>query len=216
MDASFGKKKGVTVAIALGDTFKEGRVPKRIRTDKGQEFRAKEVQTLLKDFDVTHLYAQNETKAAIAERVIKTMKTRIYRFMTYQKSYAYIKKLQNFVKSYNGTYHRTIGMAPKSVNSGNETAVWWRMYWPKDHGVIKKTKTIRKPFSFKIGDHVRLTHLRNPFSREYDERWTGEIFIISQRILRSGLPVYRVEDFDGDEIKGTFYQSELQSGCERG
>lgn len=74
--------------------------------------------------------------------------------MTYQKSYAYIKKLQNFVKSYNGTYHRTIGMAPKSVNSGNETAVWWRMYWPKDHGVIKKTKTIRKPFSFKIGDHV--------------------------------------------------------------
>ena len=38
----------------------------------------------------------------------------------------------------------------------------------------------------------------------------GEIFKISQRILRGGLPVYRIKDFNDDEIKGTFYQSELQ------
>lgn len=57
----------------------------RIRTDKGQEFRAKEVQSVLKDFGVSHLFAQNETKAAVAERVIKTIKTRIYRFMIYQQ-----------------------------------------------------------------------------------------------------------------------------------
>lgn len=203
-------KKGVSVANALRDILLEGRVPKRIRTDKGQEFRAKEVQQVLKDHNITHLYAQNETKAAIAERVIKTIKTRIYRFMTYKQGYDYINKLQTFVKSYNGTYHRTIGMAPKSVNNRNETAVWWRMYWPKEHMNVKKTKTVRKPFRFKIGEYVRLTHLRNPFSREYDERWTGEVFIIYQRILRGGLPVYKVQDFDKDEIKGTFYQSELQ------
>lgn len=119
-------KKGVSVANALRDILLEGRVPKRIRTDKGQEFRAKEVQQVLKDHKITHLYAQNETKAAIAERVIKTIKTRIYRFMTYKQGYDYINKLQTFVKSYNGTYHRTIGMAPKSVNNRNETAVWWR------------------------------------------------------------------------------------------
>lgn len=203
-------KRGVFVANALREILLEGRVPKRIRTDKGQEFRAKEVQQVLKDHNITHLYAQNETKAAIAERVIKTIKTRIYRFMTYQQGYEYINKLQTFGKSYNATYHRTIGLAPKNVNNKNETAVWWRMYWPKDHTNVKKTKTLRKPFRFKIGDNVRLTHLRNPFSREYDERWTGEIFVISQRILRGGLPVYRVHDFDKDEIKGTFYQSELQ------
>lgn len=110
-------KKGVSVANALRDILLEGRVPKRIRTDKGQEFRAKEVQQVLKDHKITHLYAQNETKAAIAERVIKTIKTRIYRFMTYKQGYDYINKLQTFVKSYNGTYHRTIGMAPKSVNN---------------------------------------------------------------------------------------------------
>lgn len=94
-------KKGVSVANALTDILLEGRVPKRIRTDKGQEFRAKEVQQILKDNKITHLYAQNETKAAIAERVIKTIKTRIYRFMTYKQGYDYINKLQTFVKSYN-------------------------------------------------------------------------------------------------------------------
>lgn len=75
--------------------------------------------------------------------------------------------------------------------------------------VLKKQR-LRKPFRFKIGDYVRLTHLKNPFSREYDERWTDEIFVISQKILRRGLPVFRVQDFDKDEIEGTFYQSELQ------
>lgn len=84
------------------------------------------------------------------------------------------------------------------------------MYWTRDHTVFNHIKTVRKPFRFKLGDRVRLTHIRNPFSREYDERWTGEIFIISQRILRGGLPVYRVQDFDRNEIIETFYQSELQ------
>lgn len=113
------------------------------------------------------------------------------------------------VKSYTNTYPRTIGMAPESVNNRNETAVWWIMYWPKDQNVFKKTETVRKPFRFRIGDKVRLRDVRNPFSREYDERLTSEIFRISQRILRGGLPVYRVQDLNEEEIKGTFYQSEL-------
>jgi hypothetical protein len=57
---------------------------------------------------------------------------------------------------------------------------------------------------------ITLIYIRNPFAREYDEKWTGDVFKISQRIIRGGLPVYRIKDFNDDEIKGTFYQSELQ------
>lgn len=57
---------------------------------------------------------------------------------------------------------------------------------------------------------IILIYIRNPFAREYDEKWTRDVFKISQRILRGGLPVYRIKDFNDDEIKGTFYQSELQ------
>lgn len=130
--------------------------------------------------------------------------------MMHEMSDRYIDHLQDFAGNYNGTYHRTIGMAPQKVTKTKETDLWWRMYWPKKQEPIRKVKVTRKPFRFKIGDQVRITYLRNPFTREYDEKWTGEIFKISQRILRGGLPIYRITDFNGDEIKGTFYQSELQ------
>lgn len=64
-------KKEISVANVLREIFLEGRVPKRIQTDKGQEFCATEVEKAF-FYEITHLYAQNETKAAIAERVIKT------------------------------------------------------------------------------------------------------------------------------------------------
>jgi len=96
------------------------------------------------------------------------------------------------------------------VTKSKETELWWKMYWPKKQELVSKAKIVRKPFRFKVGDRVRITYIRNTFNREYDEKWTGKIFEIFQRILRGGLPVYRIKDFNDEEIKGTFYQSELQ------
>jgi hypothetical protein len=96
-------------------------------------------------------------------------------------------------------------MPPDKVTKGKEINVWWKMYWSKSVKPEKKTKKVRKPFRFKVCDKVRLTYIRNPFTREYDEKWTGEIFKISPKIIRDGLPVYRLKDFHDEEIKGTFY-----------
>jgi hypothetical protein len=84
------------------------------------------------------------------------------------------------------------------------------MYWPKNVSSESKSKTIRKPFRFKVGDKVRITYIRNIFTREYDEKWNGEIFKVTQRIMRGVLLIYRLKDFRDEEINGTFYQSELQ------
>lgn len=46
--------------------------------------------------------------------------------------------------------------------------------------------------------------------REYHQKWSGEIFVITQRYKRDGLPVYKLKDFAGDAITGTFYSQELQ------
>lgn len=46
--------------------------------------------------------------------------------------------------------------------------------------------------------------------REYDEKWTGEIFKVTQRIMCGGVPMHRLKDLHDAEIKGTLYQSELQ------
>lgn len=60
---------------------------------------------------------------------------------------------------------------------------------------VKKSRPSRrrKSFVFKIGDQVRITHLRRTFQRNYDQIYTEEIFLMR-----------------GDPIKGTFYASKLQ------
>ena len=50
------------------------------------------------------------------------------------------------------------------------------MYWPKDLDVKKETKNRKIKFLFKVGDKVRISHLRSAFQREYDIKWSGEIF----------------------------------------
>ena len=112
-------------------------------------------------------------------RVIKTIKSKMYRYFTHAQSYNYIGELQKFAGSYNKTYHRTIGMPLNKATKGKETNLWWKMYWPKKVSSESKSKTIRKPFRFKVGDKVRITYIRNIFTREYDEKWTGEIFKVT-------------------------------------
>lgn len=198
-------KKGISVAKALKEILQE-RVPKRFRTDRGQEFRAKEVQSLLRNHEIKHLYALNEVKASVSERCIKTIKARIYRYLTYKQTYRYIDKLQSFAVSYNNTIHRTIDMAPANVNNRNEESVRISTYLSRPSS--KQVKKLQ--FQFKKGDKVRITYLRNIFTREYDEKWTGEVFTIYKRFWRNQTPIYRIKDYNGDEISGSFYQSELQ------
>ena len=57
---------------------------------------------------------------------------------------------------------------------------------------------------------MRITYLTNLFTREYDEKWTGEIFKVVKRFRRDGLVLYKLKDFLGEDIKGSFYQAELQ------
>ena len=80
-------KKGESVSRALEDVLAEGRSPNRIRTDKGQEFRSRLVDVVLKQRGIQHLFAQNtEIKANYVERVIKTMKYKIYRYFTHSRT----------------------------------------------------------------------------------------------------------------------------------
>jgi len=68
---------------ALKNILAEGRSPSRIRTDKGQEFISRLVESFLRQKGIQHLFAQNtEIKANYVERVIKTIKSKMYRYLT--------------------------------------------------------------------------------------------------------------------------------------
>ena len=51
--------------------------------------------------------SKNEGKSVVAERFIRTLKNKIYKFMTSGLENLYIDKLGDIVKKYNNTYHKT-------------------------------------------------------------------------------------------------------------
>ena len=57
----------------------------------------------------------NEGKSVVAERFIRTLKTKIYKYMTSVSKNVYIDKLDDIVDECNNTYHRTIKMKPVDV-----------------------------------------------------------------------------------------------------
>ena len=54
----------------------------------------------------------NEGKSFAAERFIRTLKNRIYKYMTSISKNVYIDKLEDVVNNYNSTYQSTIKMIP--------------------------------------------------------------------------------------------------------
>ena len=57
----------------------------------------------------------NEGKSVVAERFIRTLKSKIYKYMTSVSKNVYIDKLDDMVDEYNNTYHTTIKMKPIDV-----------------------------------------------------------------------------------------------------
>ena len=64
------------------------------------------------------MYAtHNDKKSAVAERLIRTLKNKIYKYMTLISKNVFIDKLDDIVNKYNNTYHRTIKMKSVDVKS---------------------------------------------------------------------------------------------------
>ena len=107
----------------------------------------------------------------------------------------YIDKLNDIVDEYNNTYHRTIKMKPVDV---------------KDNTYIDFKKEVDNKYpKFKVGDHVRISKYKNILAKGYMSSWSEEVFIIS-KIKNTVSLTYVINDLNGEEIIGTFYEKELQ------
>ena len=109
-------KKGITFTNTFQKILKESnRKPNKIWADKGSKFYNRMVKKWLKDNNIEMYSIQNKGKSVVAERVLRTLKTKIYRYMTSTSKNVYIDKLDDIVNEYNNTYHRTINMKPVDV-----------------------------------------------------------------------------------------------------
>ena len=83
--------------------------------------------------DIKFFTTQNEDiKTSVAERVIRTLKTKLYRLFQKQGSYRYLEQLQSVVDGYNKTKHSSLkNLAPADVTKTNEAEIWDSMYKDK-------------------------------------------------------------------------------------
>ena len=109
-------KKGISIVKAFQIILKQSnRKPNKIWVDKGSEFCNAYFKKWLRDNDIVMYSTHNEEKSVVAERFIKTLKGKIYKYMTSISKNVYIDKLDDIADEYNNTYHTTIKMKPADV-----------------------------------------------------------------------------------------------------
>ena len=197
---SLKDKKGVSIVAAFQNILKQSnRKPNKILVDEGSEF----YNVSFKKWCIQQIYVfnnfmystNNEAKSVVVERFIRTLKSKIYKYMTSISKNVYIDKLDDFVNEYNNTYHTTIKMKPMDF---------------KDNTYINTDKDINdKDPKFKIGDRVRISKYKNIFAKGYTQNWSEEVFVIKK--VKNIVPwTYVINDLNGEEIMGACHEKELQ------
>ena len=109
-------KKGVSIVNVFQKILNDpNRKPYKIWIDKGSEFYSSSFKKWLKDNNIEMYSIHKEGKSVVAERFIRTLKTKIYKHMTSVSKHMYIDKLDDIVNEYSNTYCRTIKMKPVDV-----------------------------------------------------------------------------------------------------
>lgn len=138
------------------------------------------------------------------------------------QTYRFIDVLPKLVDSYNNTPHGSLGGAtPAPVTKTKEDEIRYIQYLVRERKNIKIKKTFKTKnenkkkkrktfFKFRIGDLVRILHLKKTFEKGYSENFTLEYFKIEKKMKRGFHDLYKLNDMLGDPIQGTFYRYELQ------
>lgn len=113
-------KSGKVVSDALEDIIVEGGNPVRCRSDRGAEFKLKNVQDLLRHLGIKHYFTTSDLKCQPVERLNQTLKSAIYKWCYENNSFTYITVLEELVNGYNHRVHSALfGLSPREVKELN-------------------------------------------------------------------------------------------------
>ena len=158
----------------------------------------------MKRYFIQHFACENEKKAAVVERVNRTIKTRIWTYLSDRGTVRWVDVIKDLLDAYNHSRHRSIGMAPADVQKKDENRLWVRHFGDGD--------TYLKPLIFK-GAIVRASSHKTIFDKGYMPNWTKEHLTVSQAVppkRRTKRRVYKLVDYNNEAVKGSWYPEELQ------
>ena len=169
--------------------------PKKIWVDKKTEF-AGAFKRLCAAEGIQVYSTMSKTKAAFAERTIRSLKNILYRYME-DSVYKYMYKLPHFITTLNSSPNSSIDMRPDTVKNCDFMSSLY-------------SKPLREYMRlvFKIGDRVRISKYDLPFRKGYKPQFTREVFE-NVAIATRKPKTYTIKDEHGEIIQGKFYQKEL-------
>ena len=158
-------KKGTSIVNAFQKIISEGRKPNKIWVDQGSEFYNKSFKDFLKINNIEMYSTCNEGKSVVAERFIRTIKTKIHKYMTAISKNVYYNVLDDIVNKYDNTVHKT---KKKPIDVTDDSYA--------EYNEDSNNKNPR----FKVGDHVRISKYKNIFAKRYVPNWSKKVFVISK------------------------------------
>ena len=205
-------KTGASVSDAFQDIFSE-RTPRKLWTDRGTEFynanvrhllygpqfHNKNVQDLLQEHNIELYSTNNEPKAMIAERFIRTLRGKIESNFILTQSTVWYDVLPQLIHEYNTSYHRSIKMTPEDACKPEN---FLRVYRLQISSKASKSK-------FCTNDKVRISRQKKTFEKGATPNWSEEVFEVSEVIPTSPV-TYKLKDLAGELIEGAFYNEQLQ------
>ena len=201
-------KTATSVMAAFNSIFREGRVPDRIQTDKGREFNNAVVRAAFAKRNIELMFIESAAKAALVERFNRTLKNRLYRYFTSSNKQKWLHVLQKAVTAYNHSVHRTIGCKPVDVTPANADEV-------RERAFKRRPKSTKKS-NIKVGDKVRISKAKHVFAKGYLANWTEEIFTVVSIDRKTSPTSYKLKDYNGEVIQGSFYREEIESVIHKG
>lgn len=191
------------VKNAMEEILKNNNTPKNLQTDMGKEFYNSEFKNLMKLYSINHYSTFSVKKASIVERLIRTLKTKLFKYFSLCGSYRWIgNPLTEILYSYNNSVHKTTKYKPINVNKNNESIVTKNI----ESSQYNRTKP---KYKFKVGDSVRVSKYKADFKKGYTPNWSTEIFTIL-KVKKTNPVTYIIEDQKKQVILGSFYEQELQ------
>ena len=191
-------------------------------SDMGGEFCGRHTQKVYDKFGITRYSVKNRRfKCSIAERAVRTVKEKMYKYFTQKNTLKYIDILKHLENTYNRSSHKGLGYeTPDKVHNLTDLEeiklqekIQLKQKFKNYGGIsrreLKNLDTISQVF--KVGTPVRLllNKAEGVFQKSYEPIFTKEIFTI--RKIDKKLPLsYWISDLNGCSIEGVVYHKELK------
>ena len=195
-----------TVMACFQDILRKcGDKPERLNSDRGSELVCKQFARFLKDNKIHHYLSYSLRKCPVIERFNLTFQRLLYKMMKHHNSYEWTQFIDHAMDIYLNRRHRTIKMSPLEAEKDENESIVRQTYFEKYRKAEMKTQKAK----FSVGDSVRIFKERGTFHRGYMEDFSEEIFTISKVLTNLPVPRYRLKEYNGDEVVGSFFQDEL-------